>query len=411
MEFGDSNIPSEAPIIPSGASWICFQIGARDHYAVPRALARDGKLGILFTDAWRTPGLPRLPFPMAKALSNRWHPDLAASQVESASWAGLFRELKQKIRNPPPWEKIHARNRWFQGWAIGRLEHLWKRGDLAGTTHCFAYSYAAKEIFGWCRQHGIRCVLGQVDPGPSEWEIVRALRAAHPGWDDDSEPPGAYWSDWQRELELADVVMVNSEWSAKLLASNLPAGKTPRIVPLAYESAHSAAPRRRHPEARLQVLYLGQICLRKGIHEVVEAARLLEQEPVEFNIVGDFKNIPVCLPRNLHFHGRVPRADVGGWYASSDVFILPTHSDGFALTQVEAMFHGLPVVATNNCGKVVQDRVNGWILPTHDPRNMADILRKLRADPDLLARASANAKATSADFRLDSLTRALACLD
>ena len=32
--------------------WLCCQLGAREHYAIPRALFRSGMLGYLVTDAW-----------------------------------------------------------------------------------------------------------------------------------------------------------------------------------------------------------------------------------------------------------------------------------------------------------------------------------------------------------------------
>ena len=35
--------------------WLCCQLGAREHYAIPRALFRIGMLGCLVTDAWVPP--------------------------------------------------------------------------------------------------------------------------------------------------------------------------------------------------------------------------------------------------------------------------------------------------------------------------------------------------------------------
>ena len=54
-----------------GASWICCQLGAREHYSIPRALHQRGSLARLITDAWV---FPRNPLGLAKrTLRERYH--------------------------------------------------------------------------------------------------------------------------------------------------------------------------------------------------------------------------------------------------------------------------------------------------------------------------------------------------
>ena len=50
------------------------------------------------------------------------------------------------------------------------------------------------------------------------------------------------------------------------------------------------------------------------------------------------------------------------FYKEADVFILPTLSDGFGLTQLEAQSWKLPVIASRHCGEVVRDGENGVVL-------------------------------------------------
>ena len=54
-------------------------------------------------------------------------------------------------------------------------------------------------------------------------------------------------------------------------------------------------------------------------------------------------------------------------YKAADVFILPTLSDGFAITQLEAQAYGLPVISSKTCGGIVENGRNGIILeePVH----------------------------------------------
>ena len=45
---------------PESPQWFCAQIGAREHYAIPRALRQSGKLTALCTDFWAGPLTRRL---------------------------------------------------------------------------------------------------------------------------------------------------------------------------------------------------------------------------------------------------------------------------------------------------------------------------------------------------------------
>ena len=69
-----------------------------------------------------------------------------------------------------------------------------------------------------------------------------------------------------------------------------------------------------------------------------------------------------------------PRVTVESYYCDADVFILPTLSDGFGLTQLEAQAWKLPVIASRYCGDVVRDGFNGVVLEEVSARAIADVL-------------------------------------
>ena len=209
--------------------------------------------------------------------------------------------------------------------------------------------------------------------------------------------PKTYWSEWRRECALADRIVVNSSWSRDaLVGEGIPADKI-RIVPLAYERPSDALDfRRRYPtsfdRARpLRVLFLGQINLRKGIVPILDAVRLLRDEPVEFTFVGP---IQISISKDLldrpqvRWVGPAPRQATDEFYRNADVFLFPSFSDGFGLTQLEAQAWKLPVIATAFCGEVVQHGRNGWVLPEITPLSIATILRELLRDSSRLQAAS-----------------------
>ena len=95
----------------------------------------------------------------------------------------------------------------------------------------------------------------------------------------------------------------------------------------------------------LRVLFLGQVILRKGIQYLIAAARRLEAENIRFDVVGPIgisRRAMTTAPSNMTFHGRTGRDQAATWYQRSHLFVLPTLSDGFAITQLEAMTYGLP---------------------------------------------------------------------
>jgi len=116
-------------------------------------------------------------------------------------------------------------------------------------------------------------------------------------------------------------------------------------------------------------------------------------------------------PRNLTFHGRAGRDEAAAWYRRSHVFVLPTLSDGFALTQLEAMANGLPVVATPCCGAVVSDGTDGFIVPARDAEALARCLQQYLVEPGLLSAQQNAARMKAGQFTMQRLAENLCALE
>lgn len=373
--------------------WICCQIGSREHYAVARALCRQSALKLLITDAWVRPGNPL--GLLSAGLQARFHPELGEAEVYGPAVRNIAFELRTRHAVQAGWPIVMARNRWFQRVALSKLSQI-TAGESAPIL--MSYSYAAAELFAFARRRGWRTVLGQIDPGPAEEEIVSELHGATPqqgsSW---TRAPQAYWSEWKRECALADRIVVNSSWSrAALLQEGIPDDKI-RVVPLAYERPPGSSDFcRRYPysfsSARpLRVLFLGQVNLRKGIGPLLDAIRQLGDEPIEFTFVGPVQiSIPADLRNNrqVRWQGPAPRRATSQFYKDADVFLFPTFSDGFGLTQLEAQAWKLPIITTRFCGEVVEHGRNGWVLPENTPQSIAQILRECLRDPGRLQAAS-----------------------
>jgi glycosyltransferase involved in cell wall biosynthesis len=387
--------------------WIVSQVGARQHYSVPRGFLHQGSLRTLYTDVWCRwgSGLLRKGPGAARALAGRFHPDLPGKRVVSFP----FRSAYVRWRAP----RIQTTEARYEEYLrFGVAFSRWVSRDLEKQTlepskaAFFGFNTGCLETLKTLRARGVVTVVDQIDPARSEEELVLQEVQKWPGWQETpGRIPAAYFERLSAEWDAADLVVVNSEWSSKaLITQGVPAEKL-LIVPLAYEVAETTLPpgADRVRTGTLTVLWLGTVNLRKGIPYLMGAAGLLQRANVRFIVAGPLEISRAAVataPANMDFVGRVTRGQADEYYRRADVFVLPTISDGFAITQIEAMAQGLPVITTPHCGEVVTDGVDGLLVPAGDERALAEAIAKLDADRELLRSMSRQAITKARTFKL-----------
>jgi glycosyltransferase involved in cell wall biosynthesis len=396
--------------------WLCCQLGAREHYAIPRALFRISALEYVLTDAWVPPSSLLAKLGGSK-LGERFHSDLREARVAGLNASLFWFEILVRTRALKGWEKIIARNDWFQRKVVSYLGSQFS--SIGPQLILLSYSYTALEPFRYAKSRAWKTVLMQIDPGPEEERIVAEEVARVPelaaGW---QPAPADYWDLWREECKLADRIVVNSEWSQEGLIREGIRTEKLSVIPLAYEEhgfgriaelLQRNYPDRFTAERPLRVLFLGLINLRKGIARLLEAARLLRDQPVEFWFVGPVEignanTIGNTAP--VKWFGPKTRQESAQFYKNADVFILPTLSDGFAITQLEAQAHGLPVIASKFCGDVVKDGFNGIVLEEPTAACIAAIIRDCIADPNRLQKLTSGLRVRDR-FTIDMLAQQL----
>jgi glycosyltransferase involved in cell wall biosynthesis len=392
------------------APWICCHLGAREHYAVPRALHRRGELFALITDAWASPGSPwpLVPGATGRRLRERYSTDLASADVRDFTASLVAHEALWRVQALRGWPLVAARNQWFQARAAAVLTAMPAPGAI------FAHSYAALQIFRAAKARGAPTVLGQIDPGQAHLDVVRQVADRWPEFGPrPAEPLPEYFADWREECRLADRIIVNSEWSRDSLRRAGIEGEKIRVVPLPYQADGAATVERRYPAAftpnrPLRVLFVGSVAAFKGVPALLESLDHLGDAPIEVRLVGPLAaTIPQKFlgDRRVKIIGAVSRSDTMDHYRDADVLVFPSHSDGFGMAQVEARGWRLPIIASRACGRVVRDGIDGLLLPEVAAEAIATALRQVM-QPGVLMRLSqpAAGSGTSLDAFGDALS-------
>ena len=198
----------------------------------------------------------------------------------------------------------------------------------------------------------------------------------------------------QRVLDHAGAVLIGARSFAQEVVDRLgtdPARFT--IVPGAVDTGRfTPGPRAGEPPV---ILYHGRVDARKGVLDLVEAARRLRDSGERFQL--RISGIGPTFDETAHLiatselgscvrmTGYVDYGDVPGIYRDADIFASPTYAEGFSNTILEAMASGLAVVSCRSVGVVdcIRDNENGLLTEPGDVAGLTAALRSVLRDRPL----------------------------
>lgn len=159
---------------------------------------------------------------------------------------------------------------------------------------------------------------------------------------------------------------------------------------------------RRSQNVILRCGFVGRFVLEKGIETIIEAARLLKDEPFEFWLAGDYKDVAggsifgqisndiESLGGKVRLLGRLSNEDLIEFYRSIDVLLLPSTNrfEAFGMVQMEAMTFGATVVTSDMPGvrETVRKTKIGQLCEPSSGRSLVDAIRRARVERESISR-------------------------
>jgi glycogen synthase len=208
----------------------------------------------------------------------------------------------------------------------------------------------------------------------------------------------------------AEAVLVITPRLCRLLVSDgihetrihvIPPGVNPSLFEGPFEDPFSGV-------GRPRVLFVGRLAPQKGVGTLVEAAGLLEHPSAQVLLVGDGPERKALereterlgVGDRLRFEGFVTHDRLPAAMAHADVLVLPSLYEELGTVLLEAMQAALPIVASKTGGipDVIEDGVNGLLVPPGDPEALARAIDRILSDGDLARRLSEGAQQRGKDY-------------
>jgi glycosyltransferase involved in cell wall biosynthesis len=160
-----------------------------------------------------------------------------------------------------------------------------------------------------------------------------------------------------------------------------------------------------------ETVVLGTVCRlapqKAPVHLVKSFLAVESPIPHHLVIVGDgelmeeTKEAAQGDPR-ITFLGQ---ADGWSWLAAFDIFVLASHSEGFAYTPIEAAANGLAMIVTDTGGnsELITDQVNGLVVPVGDQAKLSQAMKELVESPELRNRLGKAALIRADEFKVETM--------
>ncbi|MEI6231703.1 MAG: glycosyltransferase family 4 protein [Planctomycetota bacterium] len=195
------------------------------------------------------------------------------------------------------------------------------------------------------------------------------------------------------EYETCDVIRVMSRFAMQTFVER---GVSPEKIVVAHPPIQiETFPQATFSESVFRVAFVGLIEPWKGFHYLVDAFNAMREPDRELVFWGGTGNRRIADYFDYHMRQNprikirsesVRGAGFNEVYGKASVLVLPSLAEGFGLVAGEAMASGIPVIVTSCTGAadLVEEGVNGYVVPVRDSGSILDRLNLLATSPGTL---------------------------
>jgi len=200
-------------------------------------------------------------------------------------------------------------------------------------------------------------------------------------------------------------ITANSSFTRDAILRLLPKRRDITIIPMGIncEPVFSDTNNKMHflsDQGTQTILFVGRLINWKGVEVLINALKTVSKSNprVRLVIVGegplrkDFVKLTEVngLESIIHFTGQVPDSVLKEYYARSSLFVLPSillnnQTEGLGVVLLEAMAAGVPVIGSDTGGipDIIENEVNGLLVPPGDPKVLAEAIIRILSLPEL----------------------------
>jgi len=195
-----------------------------------------------------------------------------------------------------------------------------------------------------------------------------------------------------------------------------------RIIPNGIDTHHFTpdGPRREEfANEKINLLFVGRLEARKGLHHLLDACAKVKQEFPGFRLIVVGPGMVLRrryqamvklldIEDNVIFVGYVPSSELPSYYRTADIFCAPaTGGESFGIVLLEAMACAKPVIATSITGyaSVVTDGKDGLLVPPKDDEALAQAILKLIDDKSLRQRLGEHGRVKAEKYSWENVAR------
>jgi glycosyltransferase involved in cell wall biosynthesis len=197
-------------------------------------------------------------------------------------------------------------------------------------------------------------------------------------------------------FKFADAVIAPSNDMVEILKRKGVCSERLHQIPNGIETEGQERPVRNHRKSQIHLLYLGRLSKEKDPMILLEAMETLRRRGYDCGLIlaGDGperKN----LQKKISERGLTNTVKILGYVKDiipvlneADILVNPSRTECMPNSILEAMWSGLPVVATavGGVGEMIRDSVDGLLCPPGDPAALANAVVRLIEDPSLARR-------------------------